>query len=118
MNNNEMTKYLNEICNESGDSIKKAVAQEALSYTSDELTSFFNDLLKFGCQSGMISILIYYDDTHQFFQKHYAEIEEIRQEYEDCNGIILQPQGDLMNWYSWFAFEEIARRLAMHCGIL
>lgn len=33
--------------------------------------------------SGMVGSLIYYRDTHKFFDTHYAEIEEIRQLFMD-----------------------------------
>jgi len=31
----------------------------------------------------MVSSMIYYKDTHEFFDKHYEEIQEIRDELED-----------------------------------
>lgn len=32
---------------------------------------------------GMIGGLIYYTDTHAFFEKHYAEIQELKYEWEE-----------------------------------
>lgn len=91
--------------------IKACVAQEAIDYGCEEIETFFSDLLQHGCQSGMISSLIYYVDTHKFFDTHYDEIEELRYEYEEMLGEALKPNGDLKNWYAWFAFEEIARKI-------
>ena len=88
-----------------------AVAAEALDYDEPEL--FFKDLLNHGCVSGMVWSLIYYTDTHAFFDKHYDEIEEIREEFEDGTGQPLTIKGDLKNFLAWFAFEETAYRIAV-----
>lgn len=101
-----------EIKNEKRSSIKKEVAREALSYGNDEPITFFSDLLQHGCISGMVSSLIYYRDTHSFYLRFYDQIEELRINMEESLGDSLKPSGDLMNWYSWFAFEETARLLA------
>lgn len=86
------------------ESLKAAVAQEALDY--ENIASFFSDLVQHGCQSGIVTSLIYYCDTHAFFDKHYDEIEILRYELEEAFGEPLKPQGDLKNWYAWLAFEE------------
>ncbi len=106
---------LQEITNKQPHSIAVAVAEEALSY--HDVTNFFSDLLSYGCQSGMIGSLIYYSDTHRFYDNHYSEIEELRYEYEECMGEALAPSGDLKNWFAWFAFEETARKMATDLDI-
>jgi hypothetical protein len=60
----------------------------------------------------MIPGLVYYTDTHKFFDKHYEEIEDLRYEYESDTGECLQANGDLKNWFAWFGYEETARKLA------
>lgn len=107
-----------EIKNENGSSIRKEVAREALSYGNVEPLAFFSDLLQHGCVSGMVSCLIYYRDTHAFFLRYYDQIEELRTNMEESLGEPLKPKGDLMNWFSWFAFEETARAMAEELGIL
>lgn len=96
-----------------GHGLKKVVAAEALNErtSEEEVISFFRELQTHGCISGMVPSLVYYFDTHAFFQKHYNEIEHLRQEIEEMFGKPLKPEGDLMNWYAWFAFEETALRL-------
>ena len=91
--------------------LRAEVAAEALEY--DNIENFFTDLLSHGCQSGMVSSLIYYTDTHAFYDKHYDEIEALREELEEAFGEPLRVNGDLKNWYAWMAFEETARRLAI-----
>lgn len=118
MENEIIHQQLLEIKNENGSSIRKEVAREALSYGDIEPIAFFSDLLQHGCASGMVSCLIYYRDTHAFFLRYYDQIEELRVNMEESLGRPLKPIGDLMNWYSWFGFEETARAIAEDVGIL
>ncbi len=96
------------------DNIRAYVAQYVLDELEsyDDIKDFFNDLACSGCSSGMIGGLVYYSDTHKFYDAHYDEIEELRDEYEEMSGETLKPEYDLKNWYAWFAFEETARKLA------
>lgn len=96
--------------NDSEESIRWFVAQEALGHESP--SCFFKDLLNHGCQSRMVSSLIYHHQTHQFYDRYYDEIEELRHEYEseDSAPVIA---GDLKNHYAWLAFEEVAWQLAI-----
>ena len=116
MGEKKLKKLLRTIANEETPSIKREVAKEALSYGGG-VESFFSDLLQHGCISGMVCSLVYYYDTHVFFNTHYREIEELRDEYEESTGEALNVQGDLMNFYAWFAFEETACKLACEMGI-
>ena len=60
----------------------------------------------------MVSSLIYYTDTHKFYDQHYNEIEDIRYELQEewilSNEFI---QSDIKNYYSWLAFEHVAYRI-------
>ena len=89
------------------------VALEQINNYSEPM-SWFKDLLQHGCIGGMIPSLIYYADTHEFFDRHYDEIEQLRKEYEDSTGLPLQIQADLKNFLAWFAFEEVAFQIATH----
>lgn len=98
-------------------SLKGAVAREAFEYEASEVASFFSDLQQHGCISGMVCSLIYYADTHAFYDKHYNEIEELRQEYEANMGQPMSVKSDYKNFMAWFAFEETAYQLAMELGL-
>ena len=102
---------LQNIINSKPHSLQAAVAREALDY--HDIADFFSDLLQHGCASGMVSSLIYYADTHAFFDKNYAAIEDLRYEVEDNLGDLLQIKGDLKNFMAWFAFEETAYQMAL-----
>ena len=65
-----------------------------------------------GCGSGMIGSLCWYSDTRAFFDKHYDEIEELREDFEDSIGQPIAIKGDLKNFFARFAFEEVAYRIA------
>ncbi|MDI1256736.1 MAG: hypothetical protein PSV16_11615 [Flavobacterium sp.] len=65
----------------------------------------------------MIEKLVYYHDTHKFYDTHYYEIEELREELENSFGEPLQAKGDLKNWFAWMAFEETARFIAEELGL-
>ena len=60
----------------------------------------------------MVGSLIYYQDTHDFYEKHYDEIEEIRDELvEQGMEVCLPSHNDLKNFFAWMSFEERAREL-------
>ncbi|MBI1289203.1 MAG: hypothetical protein GC178_16675 [Flavobacteriales bacterium] len=106
----QLIKKLKSIVVDEPATIRAAVAIEALEYHDPE--AFFNDLFSHGCVSGMVSSLIYYNDTHEFFDAHYDEIEDLRLEYIESTGDPLTVKDDLKNWFAWFSFEETARSLA------
>lgn len=108
----DTTQTLHDIIEDEPASFRAFVAQEALDYHADNPAQMFADLMQCGCQSGLIGSLIYYRDTHSFFDCYYDEIEELREEYEDSLGEPLRINGDLKNWLAWFAFEETAFRMA------
>ncbi len=89
--------------------IRADVAQTALDYDTPE--GFFHDLMNCGCISGFVSHLIYYVDTHVYFDAHYDEIEELREEWEENVGEPIRIRGDLRNFLAWFGFEETAYRM-------
>lgn len=96
---------------------------------SNGLEGVFSDL-SHGCRSGMVSHLIYYKDTLNFYRKHRAEIEAMINELME-EGVLTSP-ADLNGWdksdpfardtnnrnlLAWFGFEEAANRLANRADI-
>ena len=80
MNDKKLRNRLQTIANERGKSIRKEVAQETFNHSYDKIQDFFIDLQNNGCVCGMVGKLIYYYDTHAFFNTHYDEIEALRYE--------------------------------------
>lgn len=105
-----MIEKLKQLLEESHWNITEEVIKEAMDYHSPK--EFFEDLLQYGCESWMVSSLIYYKDTHEFYDKHYEEIEELRTELaEQGIEISIPSHSDLKNFFAWLSFEERAREL-------
>lgn len=109
---NQIVDYLNEIIKTDPNSIKAAVAKEAIDCRDEDVPTFLNDLMEYGCESGIVGSMIYYRDTHQFYDDHYNEIENIRYDLEENLGEPLWVKGDLKNFFAWLAFEQTAIKLA------
>lgn len=103
--NQQIILLLNEIIENNPNSIESKVAIEARDY-HENITAFFTDLLQFGCVSGLVSSLTHTRHTHQFFDDHYIEIENIRCDLEDSLGQPIQVMGELKNFFAWLGFEE------------
>lgn len=106
--------HLKTIIDQEPDTIRAIVAQEALDAVAEcyPLKSWFNDLLSHGCICGMISSLIYYQDTASFFDKYYEDIIWLKTEYEESIGEPMEIPHQIKNHLAWFAFEETARQIA------
>lgn len=75
---------------------------------------WLNDLSNHGCISGMVSGLIYYNETEAFTEKHREAIMELLADALDesvISGDAIVEQikdGTFDNWLAWFAFEAVA----------
>lgn len=106
--------------------LKKAVTEWIEEQNEEGYTSAVQDLLDNGCQSGMVSELIYYSDTQAFFRKHKKEINSLLSDTLDgCGCTVDELFGDRwetsdpmaedinnQNLLAWFSFEETARELS------
>ena len=78
---------------------------------NEEILSTVEDIVTFGCQSGIVSALITYDDTELFFDIHANEIFELVENMRQ-KGIINMNNFELSkNNLAWFAFEVIAQEI-------
>ena len=96
--------------------IKLFVINDLTDFDDDgEIKGYINDVLTYGCQSGIVTSLIYYYQTKNFFQKYFEEIlevaEEVKEEY-GINNIDLN-----YNSLSWLAYEEIVQRIAIELDL-
>ena len=76
---------------------------------------YIYDVFYGGCESGVVSGLIYYSDIHAFADKYWSEIEGMRWEYEQSTGtnILCRDEiSDVKNLLAWFAYEETLRQVA------
>ena len=112
---------------------KSALTDYVLDYVLEQWDDYddkkviFSDVLEHGCQSGIVSSLIYYDDTTNFFDNHKGEIDALLYEVMQETGIYnpLELFGDKWdredplaldvlnkNLLAWFGFEETLRQIA------
>ena len=105
------------------------------SYVIDEWSDYtdkkniFLDVLKHGCQSGIVPHLIYYSDTVRFYKQYQQEINALLYELMDGTGFYGPTElfGDKwdkedplaqntfnQNLLAWFGFEETLRKVAMN----
>ena len=77
----------------------------------NEIFSAVEEIVTYGCQSGIVSALITYSDTELFFDKHANEIFELIEDAKQ-EGIIDMNNFTLSkNNLAWFAFETIAQEI-------
>lgn len=97
----------------------------------DNLKSLMEEVLQYGLQSGIISDLIYYNDTLAFYKRYKKEIDILLKDIMNESGAnspadIFGKKWDNEDWsvqdtnnknlLAWFGFEEKARELADKLG--
>lgn len=100
-----LEEHLKTVVEKDPNSIAQFVAKVALETESPKL--FFQDLGSHGCISGIIGELVYYHDTHGFFDSFYKEIEQLRSEHE----ILIPNDKDLKNYLAWASVEIVAYQI-------
>lgn len=95
----------------------------------DSVCSALEDLSQYGCQSGMVGKLVYYNDTTTFYSNYKEEIWELAEEqaeelgHDNALEMISKFNGyrdgatQFENIMAWYSFEETARNLANKFGI-
>ena len=101
-----------------------AIKKDLEGMTREEQKDYLNDVVTHGCISGVVSSLIYYNDTVAFYHKHKEEINDLLNELLQETG--LSPNELFRDWdnsdplaldthnqnlLAWFGYEEAARRL-------
>ena len=111
--------------------IKDIVLQDQKDAKADSDTNYLQQVIEHGCVSGMVSGLIYYDDTLRFFTNHKEEInnqlteilestgysvsELFGEKWDDSDPLVMETQNQ--NLLAWFAYEETARLILEEQGI-
>ena len=73
--------------------------------TNEGIKEYLEDVMAYGCQSGIVSSLITYADTRAFFGRHFDEIFEI------INDNDIEPEELNSNELAWLGFEYMAQQL-------
>ena len=90
---------------------------ESMSVNSN-LETVINEVLEYGCVSGIVGSLVYYYQTEAFFDRHKDIINELAHELsEDIYGNPFEIYHNLndgcsKNNMAWFGFEEMTRIIA------
>jgi hypothetical protein len=127
---------MNTITAQSNETELQTIVREWINESAEDYDSgvegVLKDLMYGGCQSGMVSELIYYSDTLEFYNKHQTEINEMLTSLMGDTGVSSPAElfGDKwanddplaldqtnQNLLAWFAFEETAQQLASEAGI-
>lgn len=85
----------------------------------DYIDTHMCDVLEHGCGSGVMTELIYYEDTIAFCEKYECQIEELADNIDSFSGVLISILDahditsikELKNYLAWFAFEETTRML-------
>ena len=110
---------LGEYARDSKSLLIQRVVADALECEGEE-TSYLTDVCNHGCVSGSCSGLIYYTDTHAFYNDYADEIDEMVSDLQDNLGDIgeiITKNGDIRNNLAWLAYEETARKILEDNGI-
>ncbi len=115
---------IKKIKNETDNKLTKKVCNYVINEWNDysDKKCIFTDVLNYGCQSGMVSELIYYSQTTAFYKRYQNEINELihdigiynmaelfgkRWDTEDTLALDTTNQ----NLLAWFGFEEALRNV-------
>lgn len=108
------------------DTLIDIVREDYEEQKKDGYESYLDDVTTHGCQSGVVTGLIYYDDTLKFYNEYQREIYHLLQETMDGCGVSNPKDLFGKNWdetdpfaqqtanqnlLCWFAYEEAAHRL-------
>jgi hypothetical protein len=85
---------------------------------SDNVESFINDVLTYGCLNGTVGALTYTSDIHRIFDKYYYDIDDIIASIKEELGEVENRYDlDVKTFYTFLAFEETVREIAEELGL-
>lgn len=109
--------------------LEKDVLEYVINRWNDynDKTDIFRDVLKYGCQSGVVNYLIYYSDTIAYYEKFIEEIaillsntlkecgvdnpkDLFGDKWDNSDPLAFDTQNK--NLLAWFGFEETMRNIA------
>lgn len=98
----------------------------ATGLSTEELKDHIKDIFNYGCISGIVSDLIYYEDTVKFFNCYRKEILSM---LKDDNKMINYFNGEYWldhsryniyekNDLTWFIYESVVTRIALYFNLV
>lgn len=117
--------------NDLTEQVRTWINERVSDYGCDNVSEVIEELLDHGCQSGVVSGMIYYTDTLAFFEKHVDDINSLLKEllfstgcsinelfgdkWDNDDPLIKEQQNQ--NLLAWFGFEETARQIGQEIGL-
>ena len=119
MTNLELKNTLQEIANETENTIKKAVINELLSQYEDEIETGFSNIVSYHRSFGMVRSFIFHKEKETFFDNHYEWIHDAILDYENRYGtpFSFRYTDNIKSELSWVAFQETADNMAYELGL-
>ena len=74
---------------------------------NEEILEYVAQIINYGCVSGIVTSLITYKDTDEFFDNHSNEILELLDNDKEEGILDINEIEFNKNWLSWYAFERI-----------
>lgn len=96
--------------------IRLFVINDLLDFDNDEeIKAYISDVLTYGCQSGIVTSLVYNNDTQNFVKTYLEECLEILDEFIQQIG---KPSFIIdNNSIAWLSYEETLRDLVMELNL-
>lgn len=105
-------------------SIKELIKNDSKGF--DSLKQYLEEVIKHGCVSGIVSSLIYYEDTNKFYEGYkeeiwdllYAEAEEqgvniLELISSFCGADAVGSEVQFKNLLAWYYYEQTAYKLLL-----
>lgn len=102
---------LQEIVKDQPNTLKASVTQEILEYNLGNIQEFFQDFYEVAPICHLIGKYNYDEYTHEFYDRHYYEIELLRKQNSTYFSRAVQLDYDLKTLFCWFAFEHTVNEL-------
>lgn len=98
-------------------------ADEDFKNNYKDMLNYLNNVLKHGCCCGMVTSLVYYSQTEEFYNKYKFDIQEILIEiiaqesdflknhemYDDNDPLFIDQHNQ--NWMAWLGYEHVCNEL-------
>ena len=110
-----MLNLLNSMVKNTESELKKAVLESLIDKaevceSNEEIMTMVNNILTYGCTSGIVPDMMFYRDTESFFNTHSEEIFDLMNEKRD-EGWDLNNIEFSKNNLAWWAYEVITSQI-------
>lgn len=105
---------IQEIIENTKSELKKYVAEDILdSVEEEEIAIRINEILENGCISGIVTSLMYYTDTEEFYDEFEDEIDRIVKDLD----YQVKDYKKYKNELAWLAYEVMTDEIAADLGL-